>query len=318
LYAGNAFALPDPGAERRALLQQSMGAILILGRDYDDFCRLMCDHLCQAGRTVLFVVEENLFPELGFTWRVPDDGTICWNQQRISFRDIDGIISRSYGVPLSREEYDTVDGKYITSEWHALLMAWLYRMPCPVVNRLRPELWYRSQLQPADLLSLVPDLRFKLPRFLVTTRPEEARTFWESTGQQIYYIPANEVTRYPVFDQSDLDKLETLSATLPLRLTERIAGTPCDAFVAGEQVTLVGPEGVLRRSVPPDLSAACTHVGSTLDLAFYRLSLVEDDHGEWYCLALDRLPQLLRQPAEVRAEIARSLADLLAGGGRHS
>ena len=292
-----------------------MGTILILGRSEDDFCRLMCDQLCQMGRGVLFVVEEALFPALCFTWRVPDDGVLRWQGKTVAFPEIDGIISRSYGVPLSADDFATEDGKYISVEWHALLMAWLHRMPCPVINRLRPELWYRVQLQVPDLLSLVPDIPLKVPRMLITTRPEEARAFWENAGGQIYYHPANELTRFPIFAAADLEKLATLSATLPLRLTERIVGTPCDAFVAGERVTLVDPTGGLRPCVPDDLAAACTAIGARLDLTFYRLSLVENEQGEWYCLALDRLPYFRGQSAEAQSAIVRAVAGALTAGG---
>jgi len=87
--------------------------------------------------------------------------------------EISGVLNRGYGVPVTAGEYETSDGRYLTAEWNALTAAWLDLMPCTVVNRLRPELWYRPRLNVADLATLAPDLRDYLPQHLSPRKPRK-------------------------------------------------------------------------------------------------------------------------------------------------
>src|SRR5215831_8322296 len=139
----------------------------------------------EAGKDIWFLPEDQLLPGLRLTWRpsgAEPDGLIAFKDRQVNFADIGAVLSRFYGIPVQPGEFETTDGRYVSAEWNALLMAWLSRMPCRVVNRLRPELWYKRHLNVPDLASLVPEMRFKRPRTLITTIIDEAHAFCESVG----------------------------------------------------------------------------------------------------------------------------------------
>lgn len=295
-----------------------MGATLILGRDEDLCCRLVRQELAQAGREVVFLPEDKLLPHLSLGW-TPDDGEgfVRFGEDTVRFPEMDGVLYRFYGLPVSADDYATPDGQYLCSEWNALFMAWLDQRPCPAANRLQPPLWYKTRLGGPELRALAPDLPFRLPRTLVTTDGEAARVWCHDLGGPAVYTPLTGATPYPLADEAALDKLVALSGKVPLHLTEVLPGRACDAYVVGETVTLVGggPDGADLGPAPDALAARCARVGTGLGLAFFQLSLVESAEGEWACLSLDRMPHLYGCGPDAQRQIARRLAAFLCGEG---
>ena len=293
-----------------------MGVILILGQAEDLCCQMVGERLTQAGRDVLFLPEDRLLPQMALAWTVQDDtGRLRIEDRDVSFSEVEGVLYRFYGIPLSAEDYGTTDGPYICSEWNALWMAWLNAprevLACPVVNRLRPDLWYKTSLNIPALTALMPDLPFARPRTLVTTSADAARAFHRGLAGPAAYTALSGSSSYPIRDEEDLEKLTALNGTLPLHLTEEVPGQRYEAFVAGGTVTLVGPDGALCSPPPPALADRCARVGTHLGLAFFQLSLTEGAGGDWYCLGLDRMPQLYACGSDAQAEIVERLAALL-------
>src|SRR5262249_2474106 len=158
-----------------------MGMMLVLGRQEDLCCQLVQDELRRAGREVWFLLEDHLFPGLRLTWTPSNhdqSGSIEYGGRSARLADIDGVLCRCYGIPIQPEDFGTPDGQFVSAEWNALLMAWLHDLRCPVVNRLRPELWYKTNLNVPDLMSIAPDASLALPRALVTTVSEDGRAFY--------------------------------------------------------------------------------------------------------------------------------------------
>jgi hypothetical protein len=296
-----------------------MGAILVLGREEDLCCRLVHKELLALGRKVCFFSEDKLFPGLGFTWMPSStclQGAIDYKGERISFADVGGVFCRFYGVPVGPEEFNTRDGQYISAEWNALLMAWLHQFACRVVNRLRPELWYKPYLNVPDLISLVPSLHFRLPRAIVASAIDDARGFYRSVSAGVRYSPLTQPARYQIQTEADIENLAALDGSLPLYLTEWIAGKVLDAFVIDREVVLVQTDGTIANVPSTEVDIYCAQIGEILGLGFYRLSLVMTSDGDWYCFGLDRIPQLYRCALEAQTRIARCLADILSDGGR--
>lgn len=293
-----------------------MGVILILGPTEDLCCQQVLERLTQDGREALFLPEDRLLPQMAFAWTPADGGGgIRFEGREVRFSEVDGVLYRFYGLPLPAEEFGTPDGRYVCSEWHALWMAWLNMpraaRPCPVVNRLRPDLWYKTHLNAAALTALAPDLPFARPRTLVTTSPDAARAFRRSLAGPVTYAALSGSSPYPIRDEGEFEKLTALNGTLPLHLTEEVVGERCEAFVVGNAVTLVGPDGALRGSTPPDLTDRCARVGTRLGLAFFQLSLVAGAGDGWHCLGLDRMPQLYACGPDAQTEVVERLAALL-------
>ena len=287
-----------------------MGVILVLGRTEDPCCRLVTEQLSVAGRDACLLPEDRLLPGLHFVWKPSDGeqkGSIEYGDRKIDFADVSGILCRAGGVPVPAEDFASSDGRYICAEWNALLMAWLQRMPCPVVNRIRPELWYKAQLNAPDLASMLPCIGFRLPRALVTTNIDDASEFCRSIPGPVRYSPLTRATVYRIETEVDREKLAALSGSLPLHLTEWIDGCVVEAFVIGSEVLFVDHNGRLGADHPQTILKRCTQVSEALELEFCKLSLVATSEGEWYCLGVDRMPQLYQCSTESQTRIARAL-----------
>jgi hypothetical protein len=298
----------SPGGEEKYFL--------IIGKQADPCCGLVAEYARSNAHRVLLLPESDLFPGLGFSWQPPSMGTITWNDVRLRFSEIAGVLYRGDGTPVTPDEYQTSDGRYLTAEWNALTMAWLDRMPCPVVNRLKPELWYRPRLNVADLATLAPGLREFLPPTLVTTERDEIRRFWAMHAGDIFYTPLTSCAEYPVRTAEDLDSLETLCGALPLQLIKLEEGARLNCFVIADDAVYLGNDGVIVQPPSGDLTLHCVAVGKALGILFYKLSLVEKPRGGWYCIGLDRLPSLNFCSPAARQRIASDLGRIMSGGGR--
>jgi prepilin-type processing-associated H-X9-DG protein len=290
------------------------GTILIVGRQEDACCRLVDEALRERRSRVLFLPEDELLPGLQFSWRPSGKGGVghlAFADGHVPLDSVDGVLCRSYGI-VRVPDFSTPDGQYVSAEWNALLMAWLSALPCPaVINRLRPDLWYKVRLNVPDLLALAPNLCFKLPRARVTTRAEEARTFCQSIGGPVRFSPLTQPARYRIASAEDRRKLEALAGTLPLYLMEWIDGAGVEAIVVGHEVFLFDQTGALASRPTGRVHSWCVETATALGLAFCQLSLVESGAG-WYCLGLDRMPQLDLTAPAAQTAIAAELATLLA------
>src|SRR5215471_13395355 len=126
-----------------------MSFTLIVGRDEDLCCDLVRKRLAALGREAVFLPEDRLFPGLEFIWELHDGnvrGAVGIGGRRGAFGQISAVLARFSGITTTAEEHKTKDGQYLNSEWHALVRGYVHSLPCPVVNRLRPELWYKTRL----------------------------------------------------------------------------------------------------------------------------------------------------------------------------
>jgi len=288
-----------------------MGVVLMFGRDDDPCCRAVREELASRRRDVLFVAEDRLFPGLRFAWtpRTRNDGRICYEGREISLADVDAVLSRAWGVPVAPEEFETADGRYVCAEWNALLVAWLHALPCPVFNHLKPELWYKTQLNAADLAALLPDMPFRRPRTLVTTKSDEAISFARGARGRVRYSPLTRRSPYRVRGGTDDAELVSLGSALPLHLAERPDGDAVEAFVVCTEVVFDDPRDQGDAEGRAPVARLCLDVAGALGLSFCKLSLIEAANGDWYCLDLDRMPQLGAYSPHLQRKVARALAD---------
>jgi hypothetical protein len=297
-----------PGGEKKSFL--------IIGKQADPCCGLVAEYIQSNAHRVLLLPESDLFPRLGFSWMPPSGGTITWNDVQLSLSEIAGVLYRGDGRPVTSDEYQTSEGRYLTAEWNALTMAWLDRMPCPVVNRLKPELWYRPRLNVADLATVAPSLRELLPPMLVTTQRDEIRRFWAAHPGDMFYTPLTSCAEYPVRNDADLDSMETLCGALPVQLIKLEERARLNCFVTADDVVFLGNDGAIAQPPSSDLTLRCIAAGKALGILFYKLSLVARPRGGWYCIGLDRLPSLNFCSSAARQQIAINLGRVMSGGGR--
>jgi len=289
-----------------------MGCTLIIGRDEDLCCRLVREHLLSLGRQVVYLPEGQLFPGLRFTWELRDgdsNGTLELAEQTVGFNQIDSVLARFSGIATPPEDFQTKDGQYLSSEWNALMRGYVQGLPCPVVNRLGPELWYRSSLRAPELSSFVPNLKFRLPRTIVSTSFEDARAFFDLTGGPICYSPLTLSSNYFITTEKDVQKLEPLSRILPLYLSEVVPGDPVHAYVVGKHVVF---DGAFHLSA----AAHCREVADSLGLTFCHLHIVRTVDDQWYCLGLDCMPYLFECAEQTRNIIVAHLVEILCPGSQ--
>jgi hypothetical protein len=284
-----------------------MGAILILGREDDLCCTLVKDRLAAAGRETVFLPENELFPGIEFLWELRDGksrGSVGFSRPAVDFDRIDGVLARFSGITTSAEDHQTRDGQYLNSEWHALARGFVHCLPCPVVNRLRPELWYKYRLTVPDIVSLLPAVKFRLPRTMVTTKYHDARAFFRLCHRRIRYSPLSLLSNYTIEREEDLEKLEPLSKTLPLSLTEIVEGETVQAFVVGNTAVFDG-------TYNEPAARLCLESAATLGLSFCEFDLVKTPAGDWYCLGIQCSPYLFGCSEDTRSILADRLIAVL-------
>jgi hypothetical protein len=284
-----------------------MGVTLLVGREDDLCCRLVKERLSAAGREFIFLHENELFPGLNFAWELKQgktSGCIGLGSACVRLDQLDGVFARFSGITTSAEEHATKDGQYLNSEWHALARGLVESLACPVVNRLRPELWYKMRLGVPDIISLAPGQRFRLPRTMVTSSIAEARSFFHRCGKRMRYSPLSLPSDYLIEREEDVEKLEPLSKTLPLALTAVVEGQGLSAFVVGPEVVFDGPRHELAAQY-------CLDAAASLGLNFCEFELVLTPGGECYCLSIQYAPSLIWCAEETRAAVVEQLTAIL-------
>ena len=290
-----------------------MGCVLIIGRADAACCRLVSERLAELGAETLFLQEDRLFPGIEMIWDLHDGvsgGSLRFAGQTAEMRDIEAVLARFSGFPISSEEFQTPNGQYLCSEWSAFLRGYVTALECPVINRVPPPLWYKPLLSAPDLLSLAPNLQFRLPRTLITTNFENARSFFEACGGRMRYRAVTISSNYVITTEEDFKKLETLVRLMPLCLSEIVPGDETDVYVVGERVISNGLNGGAEREV----AAHCLETARELGLAFCRFPLARTEDGEWYCGGLDCAPDMVLCGEELGRRLADSLAQALMAG----
>ena len=291
-----------------------MKRTLIIGREEDSCCKLIQEQLSLRGRKTLFLREDRLFPGMDFHWKLDglrQEGTVEYEGIKIDFEDFDGALARFYGVPISAERYSEKDGKYISSEWNALALAWMSAMPCKVINRVKPELWYKSVLNIPSLRAMLPGVQLKTPRTMISTDFKESLSFYERCCGRIIYNVLTLGSEYPIENKKDFERLSGLSGTLPVQLVETISGERKDIFVVGNRTLMDCNVDEGASGDASKISRECIGIAQALGLNFCRISLIIDCQGDAWFTGVDRMPHFFWLSPCLQANIAEALADEL-------
>ncbi len=286
------------------------GCVVVIGTRKDPCCAMVARRLEDDGVAVVFLDEQDMFPGLEFSLRldgVARRGGVAHGNVHMPFESIKGVLARPFGTAATAEEYASKNGRYLSAEWHALLHGWLAGLDCTVVNRLRPELWYKSHLTPAVLRVHAPAVGFRYPRTCVTTDLEQARGFFASCPGGVYYSPLAQHTSYEVRTRDDLARAATLDGYVPWQLTEIVGGGVWWAAVAGDEVILFTSAGA-RPAPDREIVALCEESATALGLEFCLLELVHSPSSEWFCTGISLFPRVHRWPHPVQRQVAGRLA----------
>jgi len=284
---------------------------LLLGHT-DDPCCLNVSQVLQARGLPIRIIANPLAHPSHFSWRLTDGQSasgFAWGDEP-PLRDdqIAGVFVRGAGW-IEPDGWQADDLIYMQSETQAALLAWLWSLPCPVVNRYSAALWYRSNV---SLLSWQPLLRrCGLPALetLVTNVESEARNFGERLALEgvtgAVYGPLTSDTRYLVSGEKDWSGLAALQRCSPVSLSYP-HGPVQPVCVVGAHVVW---EGTPSREMA-GLTPAVRRFAAAAGLTFMEFALASTPRGV-RVVAVEARPTLMGFSEAARWQIAERLADQL-------
>jgi hypothetical protein len=284
---------------------------LLLGDTDDLCCRSVHEVLSERGYAT-HVVANPLSEPSRFSWWLDSDQTVsflaCDGQTGVRDDEITGVLVLDTGR-IDPDGWHPNDLSYVHAETHAALLGWLWSLPCPVVNRYPPAVWYRPQ---APLLSWHGLLqRSGLPTLetLVTSVEDEARAFGERVAADgaggAVYGPLTSGVRYLVASADDWGGLAALQRVTPVSLSAPHGETRL-VCVIGDRVVWNRPPSPEESGLEQSLCAFAQAAG----LAFVEVGLAPTRTG--LCVVtVETRPRLERFGDAAREEIVAGLVQLL-------
>lgn len=291
---------------------------LLLG-DSQDPCCLSVRTVLEARNYPTRIIPNPLAHPSRFAWRLNTEQSasqLVWNEEPpIPDDHITGVLVRgtAWIDPVGWQPDDLI---YMQAETQAALLAWLWSLACPVVNRYPSAIWYRPQ---GPLLAWQRLLRrCGLPTLetLMTNVEQEARAF----GQRLtmggvtgaVYGPLTSSVRYLVTGDEDWNGLAAMQRYAPVCLAGP-HGAAQLVCVVGEQVVWEGDPSPEMTQLAPALRRFATAAG----LAFVELAFAPTAEGVCV-IAVEPHPHFERFGDAARRQIVEGIVDLLTVGERYS
>jgi hypothetical protein len=222
--------------------------------------------------------------------------------------DVSGVLVLGAGL-VDPSGWRPADLAYVQAETQAALLAWLWSLACPVVNRYPPPVWYRPQ---APLLSWCRLLeRCGLPTLptLVTNVEGDARAFGREHAagglDGTVYGPLTSDVRYLVTSEDDWKGLAALQKVTPVCLSAP-HGEPQRVCVVGDKVVWDSSPSPELISLEPRLWSFAAAAG----LVFVELSLAPASEGACV-VAVETRPRLEAFAEDPQEEIVERIVHLL-------
>ena len=278
---------------------------LLLGSTEDLCCSIVRAALEARGWPARIVQNPTIHPAR-FSWRLDNDRSVselAWDGEApVSDETIDGVLIADAGW-VDPAGWQASDFAYMQAETQAAVLAWLWSLRCPVVNRYPADLWYRPKL---PLLSWRPLLlRCGLPAAdaLVSNVEDEARAFGARSGA--VYRTLSTDAHYLVASDRDWSGLAAMQLRTPVCLTYP-HGQPKLVCVAGGSVVWNGEAPSEARALEPALRRFAAASG----LAFVEIVLAEV--AERLCIVgVEHHPYFERFDSAAQQAIAAALVELL-------
>jgi hypothetical protein len=284
---------------------------LLLG-DLQDPCCLSVRNELEARNHPTLVISNPLAHPARFAWWLDNDRSasqLIWDEGSLIPDDqIAGVLVRSAGW-LDPTGWQPKDLAYMQAETQAALIAWLWSLACPVVNRYPPSIWYRQQV---PLLFWHPFLRrCGLPTLetLVTNVEQEARSFGRDGAREgvdgVVYGPLSSSMKYLVANDQDWQGLATMQRIAPVSL-DYPHGAAQFVCVAGEHVVWEGETS----SQQADLEPALRQFSRAAGLDFVELALAPVA-GEICVIAVEPHPYFEHFGGSAQQQIVNGIVEML-------
>ena len=284
---------------------------LLLGSP-QDFCCLAVQAELEARDHPAHIVSNPLTSPYRFAWQLDKEKSasqLAWtNDEPLRDENISGVLVRRSGW-LDPSDWKGDDLPYMQAETHAALLAWLWSLPCPVVNRYPPAIWYQSQPHALSWRRLLRQCGLPMPPTLVTNVEDEARTFKQQLTYDgvagAVYGPLTRDIHYLVMDEKDWSGLTAMQRCAPICLTyphEQVQFV----CVVGEQIVWDGEPHADLIQLEPALHNFAIAAG----LTFVELAVARTVHGTCV-IAVEPYPYFEhfspRAQQQIVAEIVRML-----------
>ena len=253
---------------------------LLLG-DPQDPCCLSVRAVLEARNHPTRIISNPLVHPLRFSWRLNNGQSasqLVWDDEPpVLDEHITGVLVRSTGWidPIGWQPDDLA---YMQAETQAALLAWLWSLPCPVVNRYPSAIWYRPQVPLLSWQRLLRRCGLPTLETMVTNVEQEARAFGRRIAREgvagAVYGPLTSDVRYLVTGDEDWSGLAAMQRCAPVCLTYP-HGAAQFVCVVGEQVIWEGEPSPETTLLEPALRCFATAAG----LAFVELAFAPTPKG---------------------------------------
>jgi len=292
---------------------------LLLGDLQDSCCVRVRDEL-EAQSCAVRIVSNPLVDPWRFAWQLNNAESVSQlglgEEPPLSNDQIAGVLARTSGC-IDPLDWEPDDLAYMQAETSAALLAWLWSLPCPVVNRYPAAVWYQPQCPLLYWQPLLQRCGLPIPETVVTNVEHEARVFGRTaatggTGGAVYG-PISGAVQYLISSEKEWIGLASLQRVSPI----------CLAVPHGKtQLVCVVGERVIWDDEPRAdvllLEPAVRRFAAAAGLAFVELALAPTDQG--MCVVMvEPHPQLEQFRLASQQEMVEEIVTLLTTGarGRH-
>lgn len=247
---------------------------LLLGDPQDPFCLRLRDVL-EASNYPTRIISNPLTPPSRFVWQLNNEHStsrLVWDDEPPMFdNQITGVLVRSTGW-IDPHGWQPDDFAYMQMETQATLLAWLWSLACPVVNRYPSGIWYRPRVPLLSWQLLLRRCGLLTLETLVTNEEQEARAFGKRYTKAglacAVYGSLNSDVHYLVTGDEDWSGLAAMQRLAPICLTYP-HGAAQFVCVVGEQVVWEGELSLETTLLEPALLRFSKATGlSFVELAF--------------------------------------------------
>ena len=291
---------------------------LLLG-DPQDPCCLGVRTALEARNYPTRILSNPLVRPSRFAWRLNSEQSasqLVWDEEPPVLDDhITGVLVRRTGW-IDPTGWQADDLTYMQSETQAALLAWLWSLACPVVNRYPSAIWYRPQVPLLSWQRLLRRCGLPTLETLVTNVEQEARAFGRRLALEgvagAVYGPLTSDVRYLVTSDEDWGGLAAMQRSAPVCLAY--------PYGAAQFVCVVGEQVVWEDEPSPEtalLEPALRRFATAAGLTFVELAFAPTSQG--ICvIAVEPHPRFERFGDAARQQIVEGLVHLLTAGVGYS
>lgn len=276
----------------------------------------LLNRLPARGFHPIYAAENRVGNGLSISWTFEDEPTSASDSMTVDgvevrLDSVDAVANRSMGTvpPVGLEPADRT---YMVAEWLALVNGLTNRLTCPVVNRLRPTLWFAPILGPMDLPLHIGTSFQVAETHVIAAGPGDpwGDDLGDGASSGLVYQPVSQLSTYGLEGEEQREALRTVAGLLPVSIRSRQARAAVQVLVIGDSVFV--PDGGARRASADlsDLEERAIRAARGLGLAVCELR-VSRCEGEWRCELASALPMLESYPAALRPRIVDELIGCL-------